>query len=145
MPGVTAETVQRGLDLYRQILWTSYDWQRTGKIDPVTPSGQDSLVRIPLAENTLEKGGKDAAVWEAYLALLKEAEQTAAGRGDYEAAILWRDAAYKLEHKLDIYDAWYVTDLLEYRLPNGKVQAVIDEYKARFDHIRGGQVEQRSN
>lgn len=145
VPGISAETVQRGLDLYRQILWLSFDWQRTGKIDPVTPSGQDSTVRIPLRVHTLEAGGEQAAVWAAYLDLLKTEEQAAAGRGDYEAAILWRDAAYKLEHKLDIYDAWYVTDLLEHRLPNGQVQAVINEYKANYDHIRGGQVEQRSN
>lgn len=145
LPGVSAEKVQRGLELYREIMWLSYDWQRTGKINPVTPSGQDSIVRIPLKEKTLERGGHRTAVWEAYLDLIKSSEKDAAGRGDYEAAILWRDAAYKLEHKLDIYDAWYVTDLLEHRLPNGVVQAAIDEYKARYDHIRGGQVEQRSN
>jgi alpha-amylase/alpha-mannosidase (GH57 family) len=145
VPDVEADQVQRGLDLYHQIMWLSYDWQRTGKVDPVISSGQDEKVRIPLREKTLEAGGKHAAVWEAYLKLLRDEEQAAAGRGDYEAAILWRDAAYKLEHKLDIYDAWYVTDLLKYRLPNGRVQEVIDEYKARYDHIRGGQVEQRSN
>jgi alpha-amylase/alpha-mannosidase (GH57 family) len=145
VPGVPAETIQAGLDLYRQIMWLSFDWQRTGKVDPVTPSGQDSVVRIPLRKSTLEKGGRDAVEWHAYLDLIRSEEQAAVKRGDYEAAILWRDSSYKLEHKLDIYDAWYVTDLLKYRLPNGRVQEVIDEYKAQFDHIRGGQVEQRSN
>lgn len=145
IPGISAKTVQHGLDLYHQIMWLSFDWQRTGKVNPVTPSGQDETVRIPLREKTFERGGKDVAVWDAYIHLLKTEEAKAAKRGDYEAAILWRDGHYKLEHKLDIYDAWYVTDLLKYKLPNGAVQEAIDEYKAQFDHIRGGQVEQRSN
>lgn len=145
VPGVSAETVQQALDLYRQILWLSYDWQRTGKVDPVISSGQDARVRIPLKESTFEKGGKDAAVWDAYNDIMKSEQIAASKRGDYEAAILWRDALYKIEHKLDIYDAWYVTDLLKYKLRNNQVEEMIAEYKARYDHIRGGQVEQRSN
>ena len=143
IPGIGAQTIQRALDLYHHILWTAYDWQRTGKVDQVISSGQDTKVRIPLREQTLENGGAEATTWDAYLNIMGSEEQAAAGRGDYEAAILWRDAIYKLEHKLDIYDAWYVTDMLKYKLPNGRVEEVIAEYKARFDHIRGGQVEQR--
>ncbi len=145
VPNVSAQTVQRGLELYRDIMWASYDWQRTGKVDAVVSSGQDKKVRIPLRELTLEKGGVDAAVWQAYLHLMKTEEQAAAARGDYEAAILWRDGLYKLENKLDIYDAWYVTDLLKHKLPNKLVEETIAEYRAKYDYIRGGQVEQRSN
>ncbi|GAC1600840.1 MAG: hypothetical protein NVS3B29_01780 [Candidatus Saccharimonadales bacterium] len=145
VPDLAAETLERGLKLYQHILWMSYDWQRTGKVNDVKSSGQDDKIRIPLAENTVEKGGQEAAAWDAYMDILQTEEQAATERADYEAAILWRDARYKLEHKLDIYDAWYVTDLLKYRLPNGRVEEVIAQYKARYDHIRGGQVEQRSN
>ncbi len=145
VPGVSAADVSRGLDLYQQILWMSFDWQRTGKINKVVSSGEDDKVRIPLRELTLEKGGADAAVWDAYIHLMKTEERAAAKREDYEAAILWRNGIYKLEHKLDIYDAWYVTDLLKSKLPNGHIEEVIAEYKAKYDHIRGGQVEQRSN
>jgi alpha-amylase/alpha-mannosidase (GH57 family) len=145
VPNVPAETVERGLKLYQHILAMSYDWQRTGKVNDVTSSGKDAKIRIPLRENTFEKGGELSAVWDAYVHILRTEEQAAAARGDYEAAILWRDGLYKLEHKLDIYDAWYVTDLLRFKLLNGRVEEVIAEYKARYDHIRGGQVEQRSN
>jgi alpha-amylase/alpha-mannosidase (GH57 family) len=145
VPGVHAETVARGLDLYRQIMWLSFEWQRTGKIDAVVSSGKDVKVRIPLKARTLELGGEHVSEWQAYLKIMREEELAAAARSDYEAAILWRDGLYKLRHKLDIYDAWYVTDLLKYKLPNGRLQQVIDEYKSNYDHIRGGQVEQRSN
>lgn len=145
VPAIAAKTVQHAIDLYTKILWLSYEWQRTGKVDAVISSGQDSKVRIPLREKTFEKGGKDAAVWHAYKDIMKAQEQSASKRGDYEAAILWRDALYKIEHKLDIYDAWYVTDMLRDRLPNKQVEETIAAYKAQYDHIRGGQVEQRSN
>ncbi|HVQ44391.1 MAG TPA: hypothetical protein VMT30_05495 [Candidatus Saccharimonadia bacterium] len=144
VPAVSPETVQRGLDLYRQILWLAYDWQRNGTVD-ARADGDSDTARIPLRERTLERGGEGAAVWAACLDLLGDEERKAAASGDYEAAILWRDAAYKLVHKLDIYDAWYVTDLLKHKLPNGRMQEVIDRYRAEYDHIRGGQVEQRSN
>jgi alpha-amylase/alpha-mannosidase (GH57 family) len=144
-PGVSAAEVSHGLDLYHQIMWLSYEWQRTGKVDAVISSGKDKKIRIPLRETTFEKGGRDTAVWDAYIHMMKMEEESAAKRGDYEAAILWRDGLYKLEHKLDIYDAWYVTDLLKWKLPNQRVEEVIAQYKADYDHIRGGQVEQRSN
>lgn len=145
VPGVSAQTVQRGLDLYREILWMAYDWQRSGKVHALTSSGRDDKVRIPLREATLERGGAAAAAWEAYLHLMRTEEAAAVERRDYEAAILWRDGIYKLEHKLDVYDAWYVTDLLRHKLPNQLVEETLAEYKARYDYIRGGQVEQRSN
>ncbi len=145
MPGVGPDVVQRGLDLYRQIMWLAYEWQRGGKVDEIVSSGRDDVVRIPLREWTLESGGRENVVWHAYMDLMRGEEKAAVKRGDYEAAILWRDAVYKLEHKLDIYDAWYATDMLKAKLPNRRVQETIDEYKAQYDHIRGGQVEQRSN
>ena len=145
VPGVSAAEVSHGLDLYHQIIWMSFDWQRSGKVDAVIASGKDKKVRVPLREATLEKGGENAATWDAYIHLMTSEEKAAAKRGDYEAAILWRDGIYKLEHKLDIYDAWYATDMLKSKLPNKRIEEVIAEYKAKYDHIRGGQVEQRSN
>ncbi len=145
----------QGLDLYQRIMALAWDWQRTGKLDELTGEmrrARAGAVRIPFKEMTLEAG--DRPTWEAFKALLHEEELAAAQRGDYEAAILWRDGWYKLEHKLDIYDALYVIDLhsptyiidrLKARLPEGKWEQRLAKYKAKYDHIRGGQVEQRSN
>jgi hypothetical protein len=139
-PGVA----DKGLDLYRSIMGMAYDWQRTGKIDDDEHGGKrHNLVRIPFKERTLEAG--DVGSWKAFIDLIKTQEKEAVARQDYEAAILWRDGLYKLEHKLDIYDSMYIIDLLRTRLPKGEVEEAVARYQVRFNHIRGGQVEQRSN
>ncbi|HUD11106.1 MAG TPA: hypothetical protein VMS08_01740, partial [Candidatus Saccharimonadia bacterium] len=92
---------------------------------------------------TLEAGDNDT--WQAIMDLMKQEEHDAGARSDYEAAILWRNAIYKLEHKLDIYDTEYVIDVLRTKLPKGKIEETVAHYRAKYDHIRGGQVEQRSN
>ena len=141
-PGVASPVAEHGLNLYHEIMSLAYDWQRTGKLDQRAGRRAD-LVRVPFKEKTLEKG--ETGTWEAFLHLLDTQEKTAAKRHDYEAAILWRDARYKLEHKLDIYDSIYVIDLLHSILPKGEIDETVAKYQAQYDHIRGGQVEQRSN
>jgi hypothetical protein len=131
-----------GHRLYEQIMGLAWEWQRTGKIDRMHGERAD-LVRVPFKERTLEQD--DEGTWQAFMDMMREAEREAAGRGDYEEAILWRDGLYKLEHKLDIYDALYVLDLVHRKLPRAEIEGRIAEYKRRFAEIRGGQVEQRSN
>jgi hypothetical protein len=142
IPASGPDVAERGLNLYHEIMATAYDWQRNGKIDAMY-AARRGLVRIPFKEKTLEGG--DEAAWQAILDLLRSQESAAREQGTYEEAILWRDAAYKLEHKLDLYDSWYIIDILNHRLPKGKVEETIQQYRADFDRIRGGQVEQRSN
>jgi len=72
-------------------------------------------------------------------------EKQAREKGEYEKAILWRDAVYKIETKCDIYDAINAIDLLRIELSNEKVETILNEYTARYRQIRGGQPEQRSN
>jgi hypothetical protein len=138
LPNVGPQIAGRGLDLYHQILSLAYDWQRTGKID--TP---DRRARLPFREQTLEKG--DEVSWRAFHDLMRREERRAAERGNYEEAILWRDGLYKLENKLDMYDAMYIIDLLRRKLPKGEVEDTIESYRKDYRRIRGGQVEQRSN
>jgi hypothetical protein len=142
VPNVTPAAAAEGLDIYHEILSMAYDWQRTGKIDSGLEK-REKNIRIPFQESTLEEG--DKATWEAIIDLLKNEERLAAGQSDYEAAILWRNAVYKLEHKLDVYDTEYVVDILRKKLPEGKIEETLARYKAKYDYIRGGQVEQRSN
>jgi hypothetical protein len=142
IPNVDSGQASKGLALYHDILSLAYDWQRTGKIDSGLEK-RDTNIRIPFKESTIE--ADDQTTWHAIIDLLKNEEQLAAARSDYEAAILWRNAIYKLEHKLDIYDAEYVIDVLRKKLPARKIEETIAKYKSQYDHIRGGQVEQRSN
>jgi hypothetical protein len=138
LPDAKPRITDRGQELYHEILSLAYAWQRSGKID-----SQDERPRVPFKELSLEQG--NAGTWHAFVDMMRREEKKAARRGDYEAAILWRNGIYKLEHKLDIFDSLYVIDLLRRTLPRGEVQAKLEQYKKKFDRIRGGQVEQRSN
>ncbi|HEY2003780.1 MAG TPA: hypothetical protein VGH44_01540 [Candidatus Saccharimonadia bacterium] len=138
VPGAETGAAQRGLALYREIMELAYDWQRSGKID-----SPQERPRIPFKERTLEAG--DRGTWEAFVDMMRHEEKRAAERGSYEEAILWRDAVNKLEQKLDMYDAVHAVDLIRQRLPHEEIEDTIAQYKARYNRIRGGQLEQRSN
>lgn len=142
MPGVKPAVKRQVLDLYHQIVDMAYEWQRCGKIDDVQRE-RAQRVRVPFKDFT--KDGDDPATWQAVMELMREAELEAAARADYEEAILWRNAIYSLEHKLDIYDAIYVIDLIKRKWPADKIEQTVEEHRKRFDRIRGGQVEQRTN
>ncbi len=144
LPNVHPELAERGRHLYQEIMGLAYDWQRSGRIDEMGKK-RDKLVRIPFREAAAQNGEDGRGHWRAVMELLKSEEISAAKRGNYEEAILWRDAAYKLEHGLDIYDAQYVIDILNKRLPKGEIEKIMATYKPAFNQIRGGQVEQRSN
>jgi hypothetical protein len=138
IPGSDPSVTERAQNLYHEILSLAYEWQRSGKID-----SKDERPRVPFKELTLEQG--DQGMWHGFIDMMRDEEKKAARRGDYEAAILWRNGVYKLEHKLDIFDSLYIIDLLRRTIPRGEVDAKLKYYKKKFDRIRGGQVEQRSN
>ena len=77
------------------------------------------------------------------MVIMKLQEEKAAQKREYEAAILWRDAVYKLENKSDIYDALHAVDMLRIQIGNEEVEKIIAEYKRQYHQIRGGQPEQR--
>ena len=144
IPQVNKEDMERAQDLYRKIISTAFEWQRTGKIREMNKE-RNAFQRIPFKERTLEKGGTEEAVYQAFVDMMRTQEKQAREKGEYEKAILWRDAVYKLETKCDIYDAINAIDLLRIEISNEKVEKTLDEYTVRFGQIRGGQPEQRSN
>jgi hypothetical protein len=144
LPTASFPAKQAAADLYHHIVDTAWDWQRSGKID-TSDAERAALVRIPFRERTLEQGSEGKVVWDAFMHLFSERERKAAARHDYEAAALWRDAKFKLEQRLDIYDAFHVIDMLRAHLPNKMVEDALEQYRKEYNHIRGGQSEQRSH
>ncbi len=142
LPGIKPEQFEQGELYYHQILATAFEWKRSGKLLAMERE-RAAILRIPFKERTHDKGGEMGTEWAAFLDMLKEQEQLATQRQEYEAAIMWRDASYKLEHKLDIYDAIHVVDLLRTKIPNATVEDTLKRYKADYLRIRGGQPEQR--
>jgi len=140
--GISEDDINTAQRYYQQIVSLAFDWQRSGKIRQMARE-QNEALRIPFKERTYEKGGHQKGVWEAFIYLIKNQELEAAKNQEYEKAILWRDALYKLEHKLDIYDMLNAIDLLRIEIGNGEVEKTLDKYTEKYHKIRGGQPEQR--
>lgn len=142
IPGVSELDVKTAASLYERIVSTAFEWQRSGKIRRMYEE-QHTVTRIPFYDRTVGEGGEKATEYAAFVELFRRMEERAVSAKEYEQAILWRDAAYKLEHKHDIFDAVHVVDLLRARMGNEEVDRVIAEHKARYRELRGGQPEQR--
>lgn len=136
--------LERGRDYYEKIISTAFNWQRTGKIRQMMAE-QQSILRIPFRDRTIGRGGAEEGVYWAFLNMMKRLEKRTVKTGEYEKAILWRDARYKLENRLDIYDTINAIDLLRVEIPHKKVEEAIERYKAKYRAIRGGQPEQRGS
>lgn len=142
VPDVSKEKLEKALDYYEKIISTAFNWQRTGKIREMMRE-QKSILRIPFKERTIGRGGAERGVYYAFLDMMKKLEKKASRNGEYEKAILWRDAIYKLRNKLDIYDTINAIDLLRVEIPHEEVEKTIEKYKNNYREIRGGQPEQR--
>jgi hypothetical protein len=144
VPDVKKEIIEKGRDYYEKIISTAFNWQRTGKIRSMMQS-QKNILRIPFKDRTVGKGGAEEGVYFAFLDMMRELEKKAVESHEYEKAILWRDAIFKLENKLDIYDTINAIDLLRVEIPHKEVEEIIEKYKAKYYEIRGGQPEQRGS
>lgn len=144
LPEVPKNVLEKALSYYEKIITTSFNWQRTGKIREMMAE-QKSILRIPFKDRTIGRGGAEEGVYWAFIEMMKDLEKKAAEKGEYEKAILWRDALYKLENKLDIYDTINAIDLLRIEIPHDDVEVVIEKYKEKYRKIRGGQPEQRGS
>lgn len=134
---------QEAASYYQKIVYMAFDWQRSGKMKSLV-EGNASKVKIPFKERTLEAGGREEGIYHAFIDMMKGLEKEACEKGEYEKAILWRDAIYRIENKLDIYEAINAIDLLRLQIPHYKVEETLDEYTKKYKEIRGGQPEQRS-
>lgn len=142
IPRIPKKKLDLALHWYEKIVSTAHEWQRTGQLRKMIAQ-QHSMLRIPFKVRTFEKGGNERGVYEAFLFLLRRQERLAAKKREYEKAVLWRDALYKIENKLDIYEAVNAIDLLRLELPHNSIEKVLDRFTAKYKKIRGGQPEQR--
>ncbi|MST04349.1 MAG: hypothetical protein EXS49_02165 [Candidatus Pacebacteria bacterium] len=142
LPDLSEEGLNRARKFYEEIVSTAFDWQRSGKISTMM-NNQNSILRIPFKNRTLELGGEERGVYFAFIDMMKREELKAKNLGQYEKAIVWRDAIYKLENKLDIYDGIHAVDFFRNEVSNPEVEKTILEYKKKYKDIKGGQPEQR--
>lgn len=91
---------------YRDILDIAFKWHREGVIDDINRTSYSQHRTVPF---------KDRTHYEWYNQLILEFEDemnAAATRQDYETAIKWRDAIYKLHLGTDMFDVSHVVDEL---------------------------------
>ena len=142
IPDISKEKLEEARDYYEKIISTAFNWQRTGRIRTMMQE-QKSILRIPFKDRTIGRGEAEKGVYHAFIEIMKGLERKATKQREYEKAILWRDAIYKLKNKLDIYDTINAIDLLRIEIPHEEVEKIIQKYKAKYREIRGGQPEQR--
>ena len=142
LPDISKEKINQARNFYTKIISTAFNWQRTGKIRQMMKE-QKSILRIPFKDRTISRGGPEKGVYYAFMDMIKRLEKEAARKKEYEKAILWRDAIYKFQNKLDIYDTINAIDLLRVEIPHNEVEEKIEKYKVKYRQIRGGQPEQR--
>ncbi|MDO8516144.1 MAG: hypothetical protein Q7S28_02760 [bacterium] len=140
MPGLSRADRRKGEELYRAIIAQAFKWQRTGMIETLAGKHR-TAVRIPFHDRTVGEGKPE--VYDAIMAMLKEKMKEAAIAENYEKAILWRDAMWKLETRNDIYDTVHAVDMLRQELPGGELEKLMDKYKEEYRKVRPGQPEFR--
>lgn len=133
IPDVDPKYVEQAEDLYKKILFLAHDWQRTGKVDQMAQN-DSAIRRIPLSK----RFGADLH-YKSLLEALKIQELKARDNREYEQAIKWRDAQYKLEKDLDIYDAVHVLDLFRLEGDFAKFEEILKENKAKYLELSKGQ------
>lgn len=140
LPNLNQNEIKKGKEYYRDILSTAFWWQRSGKIEQKAKKYRE-VVRIPFKERTLEVGKPE--VYFAFIKMMEEKMWEASKNKNFERAILWRDAIWKLETKNDIYDAVHAVDLLRLEVPDSELRKLMQKYKEKYKRIRSGQPELR--
>jgi len=140
LPSLSKNQLEKGEDYYKEILSIIFWWQRSGKIETLAKKYKEE-VKIPFKERTLEKNKPE--VYYAFLEMMRQKMEGATKKKNFERAILWRDAIWKLETKNDIYDALHVVDLLRLEVFDSKLKKLMEKYKEKYKKIKPGQPEPR--
>jgi hypothetical protein len=99
-----SKEVRKVNEYYRKILDIAFKWQREGTIRKKHVEASGTYLKKPFKERT-------PAGWFNVIIVDLEAEMlSAAEEKNYEKAIKWRDAIYKIEQGSDIYDILHVVD-----------------------------------
>jgi hypothetical protein len=100
------QSMKEAESLYRNILDIAFKWQRTGYIRKMHLDNSSTYLKEPLSVRTPTE-------WFNQLVLEFEDEMNKASAAkDFEKAIKWRDAVYKINLGIDIYDVLHVVDEL---------------------------------
>jgi hypothetical protein len=104
IPEISQENKNKAEEFYQKILCIAFEWQRTGKIRNAYKMVYKTIQRKPFKEEV-------PSDWYNLIILEFEDEMNKAiKKQEFEKAIKWRDAIYKLKAGIDIYDVLHVVD-----------------------------------
>lgn len=104
IPEISQADKNKANDFYQKILAIAFEWQRSGKIRGAYKKAHKTIQR---------KSFKEEAPDDWYNLIILEFEdemKKAIKKQEFEKAIKWRDAIYKLKAGVDIYDVLHVVD-----------------------------------
>jgi len=139
-PKITKKEIEKAEEYYKSILSTAFWWQRSGKIEMMAKKYKENI-KIPFKERTLGRGEPEK--YFAFIDLMKKEMWKATKKKNFERAILWRDAIWKIETKNDIYDTIHVEDILRKEVPDPVLRKAVEKYKKKYQKIISGQPELR--
>lgn len=140
VPGLDENIINKSKDLYNKIIALAFEWQRTGYIRNIYKQYKENP-RISFKDRTI--GQNEPWVYDAFIELMRQAMNSAAEKEDFEEAILWRDAIWKLNTKNDIYDAVHAIDILRKQITNAEILDMMGKYRREYERLSSGQPEQR--
>ncbi len=140
LPEITEKEINRGEKYYKEIIALSFWWQRSGKIENLSKKYKETT-KIPFRERTIEADKPE--VYQAFITMMEKKMIEAQKTKNFEKAILWRDAIWKLETKNDIYDAIHAVDLLRMEVTDSELTKLMDRYKEKYKKLKPGQPEKR--
>lgn len=95
---------KRAEDYYRRIIDLAFVWQRSGKIRQAYRRAMKTWRSIPYKKRVL------AGQFNAMILEFEDEMKKAVKNQEFEKAIKWRDAIYKLKNGMDVYDVLHVVD-----------------------------------
>lgn len=104
IPDISKNKKDKAFEYYRQIIDLAFEWQRSGKIRHAYREEYETIGRRPYKKRVLS-GQYNAMILEFEDEMNKAIESQ-----EFEKAIKWRDAIYKLKNEMDIYDVLHVVD-----------------------------------
>lgn len=104
IPDVSRENRNKAETYYRRIIDLAFQWQRSGKIRQAYRQAMDTVKLRPYKNRVL------AGQFNAMILEFEDQMNKAVEDQEFEKAIKWRDAIYKLKNGMDIYDVLHVVD-----------------------------------
>ncbi len=104
IPDVSPKTKKQAEDYYQRITKIAFDWQRSGKIRQAYRQAMKTWKSIPYKKRVL------AGQFNVMVLEFEDEMNKAVKDREFEKAIKWRDAIYKLKSGMDVHDVLHVVD-----------------------------------